>query len=63
VVLNVLITPSGQVEKVKILESSPPQIFDQVAVESVRLWQFEPAVYKGQAVRVWAKQKIGFDLS
>ncbi|MEW6683779.1 MAG: TonB family protein [Nitrospirota bacterium] len=63
VVLNVLITPSGDVEKVKVLESSPPQIFDQVAVDSVRQWQFEPAVYKGQPVRVWAKQKIGFDLS
>lgn len=63
VVLSVLITPSGEVEKVKILESNPPQIFDQVAVDSVRQWQFEPAMYKGQRVRVWAKQKIGFDLS
>jgi protein TonB len=63
VVLSVLITPSGEVEQVKILESSPPKIFDQVAVDSVRQWHFEPAVYKGQAVRVWAKQKIGFDLS
>jgi protein TonB len=63
VVLNVLITLSGDVEKVTILESSPPRIFDQVAVDSVRRWQFEPALYKGQRVRVWAKQKIGFDLS
>lgn len=63
VVLNLLITPSGEVERVKILESTPPDVFDQEAVESVRKWQFAPAKYKGEHVRVWAKQKIRFDLS
>ena len=63
VLVSVLITSAGDVEKVQVLESSPPQIFDQAAVDFVRHWQFEPAVYKGQRVKVWAKQRIGFDLS
>jgi protein TonB len=62
VLLSVLIGPTGQVEKVKVLESSPPGIFDDVAVAGVQGWKFEPASYKGEAVRVWATQKVRFDL-
>jgi protein TonB len=63
VVLNLLIGPSGQVEQVKVLESTPPDVFEQAAVDGVRLWQFEPGLYKGQRVKVWARQTIRFDLS
>ncbi|MDZ7829414.1 MAG: TonB family protein [Halofilum sp. (in: g-proteobacteria)] len=37
-------------------------MFEREALESVRNWQFEPARYQGQRVRVWARQKIRFDL-
>jgi protein TonB len=50
------------VEKVKVLESSPPGVFDDVAAQGVQGWKFEPASYKGEAVRVWATQKVRFDL-
>jgi protein TonB len=62
VLLSVLIGPTGQVEKVKVLEASPPGIFDDAAVMGVQGWKFEPASYKGEAVRVWATQKVRFDL-
>jgi protein TonB len=62
VLLSVLIGPTGQVEKVKVLESSPPGVFDDVAAQGVQGWKFEPASYKGEAVRVWATQKVRFDL-
>ncbi len=62
VLLSVLIGPTGQVEKVKVLEASPPGIFDDAAVLGVQGWKFEPASYKGEAVRVWATQKVRFDL-
>lgn len=62
VLLSVLIGPTGQVEKVKVLEASPPGIFDDAAVLGVQGWRFEPASYKGEAVRVWATQKVRFDL-
>jgi len=62
VVLNLLIDQTGKIQNVKLLESSPPGIFDDVAIEGVHSWKFEPAVYQGKKVQVWAKQKIRFDL-
>lgn len=62
VLLSVLIGPTGQVERAKVLESSPPGVFDDVAVQGVQGWKFEPASYKGEAVRVWATQRVRFDL-
>lgn len=63
VLLSVLIGPTGQVEKVKVLEAQPSGVFDDIAVSGVQGWKFEPATYKGENVRVWAKQRVRFDLS
>lgn len=62
VLMNLLISESGSVDRVKVLESSPAGVFDEVAVNGVKSWRFTPAQYQGQAVKVWAKQKIRFDL-
>ena len=62
VVLSLLISPAGQVEKVKVLESSPAGVFDDVAAAGVQNWKFEPATYRGENVRVWARQRVRFDL-
>lgn len=63
VVLSVLVETDGSVNQVQVLESSPSGIFDAAALQGIRAWHFEPAKYKGDTVRVWAKQKIRFDLS
>jgi protein TonB len=63
VILSLLIGPTGQVEKVKVLEAQPAGVFDEVAAAGVQTWKFEPASYKGENVRVWATQKVRFDLS
>ena len=63
VMLSLLISPTGQVEKVKVLEAEPAGIFEETAAAGVQGWKFEPASYKGEAVRVWAKQRVRFDLS
>jgi protein TonB len=63
VLLSVLISPTGQVEKVKVLEAQPVGVFDEVATAGVQNWKFEPATYKGENVRVWARQRVRFDLS
>jgi protein TonB len=62
VVLSVLIGPTGAVERVKVLESQPAGVFDDTAVAGVQSWKFEPASYKGENVRVWATQKVSFNL-
>lgn len=62
VVLSIVVTKAGDVEDAKVLESKPPGAFDEVALENIRSWQFDPAEYQGQAVRVRVRQKISFDL-
>jgi protein TonB len=62
VILSLLIGPTGQVEKVKVLEAQPAGVFDEVAAAGVQGWKFEPASYQGENVRVWATQKVRFDL-
>ena len=63
VVVSLLIGESGDVQRVRVLESEPGGVFEEVAVEAIRGWRFEPARYQGESVRVWARQRIQFDLS
>lgn len=63
VLLNLLVDTKGEVQDIKLLGSEPSGIFDQVAMESVREWSFDPATYKGNPVKVWVKQKISFNLN
>ncbi len=62
VTLRVLIGTAGKVEKVKVEDSNPAGVFDEAASQAVRDWQFEPALYRGEKVRVWAKQTVRFNL-
>ena len=63
VVLSLLISAAGEIEKVQVLEAEPAGIFEESAKEGVRNWRFEPAQYQGRNVKVWAKQRIRFDLT
>lgn len=63
VVLSILVSEKGSVDQVQVLESNPAGVFDSAALQGIRSWRFEPAKYKGEVVRVWAKQRIRFDLS
>jgi len=63
VVFSLLIGSTGEIEQLEIVESYPEGVFDEVATQGINQWRFEPAMYQGQAVRAWAKQRIRFDLS
>jgi protein TonB len=63
VVLSLLIGLTGEIEQVEVVESYPEGTFDEAALAGVRQWRFDPALYQGQAVRAWARQRIRFDLS
>lgn len=63
VVLSLLISAAGEIEKVQVLEANPAGTFEDSAVQGVRGWRFEPAQYQGRNVKVWAKQRIRFDLT
>ena len=63
VLMNLLISKDGSVELAKVIASSPAGVFDQAALRGVRSWRFAPAKYKGNPVKVWAKQKVRFDFN
>ena len=62
VLLSLLVDKTGNVQEARVLESDPPGVFDNAAVEGVRGWQFEPGQYKGEPVRTWVQQRIAFRL-
>ncbi len=63
VTLSLLIGTSGQVERVKVLDAQPKGVFEEAAESAVRSWNYEPAMYKGEKVKVWARQILNFNLS
>jgi protein TonB len=62
VILSLLISASGEIEKVEVLEAAPAGVFEASALAGIRDWRFEPAQYQGRSVKVWARQRIRFDL-
>jgi TonB family protein len=63
VTVNILVNKEGEVEQVKLLDSRPEGVFDQVTLAAVQSWSFRPAEYKGQFVSVWVKQKLKFQVN
>lgn len=61
--VRVLIDVDGRVLQVVILEESPRGVFGTAAVEAIRQWQFQPAMYHKRAVQVWAIQRVQFELT
>lgn len=60
--MKILIDANGDVETVKIQNSSNSIILDKAAVEYTKQIKFIPAQRDSQAVSVWSKWKIIFDL-
>ena len=62
VTARLLIDSEGRIKRVRLVEASPEDVFDEVALNALNRWSFEPATYQGQAVHVWARQTIEFAL-
>lgn len=62
VVVGALVTATGSVGRVSVVESQPAGVFDDVAMNFVRGWQFQPARYKGETVQTWVEQRVTFKL-
>ena len=60
VVVRVLIGPNGQALDVILQRSSGFDRLDQVSIESVRGWRFDPAAYRGASETLWVQIPINF---
>lgn len=60
VVVRVLIGPEGQPLEVVLQRSSGFDRLDQISLETVRTWRFDPALYPGATETRWAHIPINF---
>lgn len=58
--LSLLVGVDGAVRDAKVLQSSPPEIFDMAALDAVRQWRFSPAMYEGRPVPIRVTQTLRF---
>lgn len=63
VVFNYLVSASGEVVEVEIVDAQPPRIFERVVLKEVRKWKYLPRLVNGepQATRV-TERKYVFEL-
>lgn len=62
VVLDISLNERGQVISIKVASATPPNVFDNAAIEAVQKWSFEPAIVDGRPVPTILKQKVNFEL-
>ncbi len=62
VLFKLQVSRAGRVERVWVLESDPPGIFEAAAEKAVRQYSFSPARFKGRVVPVLCSQKLIFKL-
>ena len=63
VTYSLLIGTDGRVERIKVATASPMGVFEQEGQNALSQWEFEPATFQGNPVRVWATQTLRFELN
>lgn len=63
VLLNLLVGSNGNVEKVRLLQSSGYAILDDAAIDSLSDWLFVPTMLDGKPVAYWYAQYVAFQLT
>ncbi|MFN3919007.1 MAG: TonB family protein [Methylohalobius sp.] len=62
VVVEFTVTERGEVQDPAIVEASPPGVFEQAVLQSVRRWRFRPKEKDGKPIAVRARQPLEFKL-
>ena len=62
VTLSFVVDVDGSVQDVHVVESDPPEVFDDAAIEAARTWRFEPGRDEGNPVAVRVRQTLRFSL-
>jgi protein TonB len=60
--MSVFVNEAGGVEQVRVLDATPRGIFEGVAEEAIKSWEFQPGVYQGESVAGWITQTFRFEL-
>jgi protein TonB len=60
--LGFTVATDGTVYNVEILDSTPGTVFDQVAIDAVSEWRFEPPIENGSPVEKVTAVRMAFNL-
>lgn len=61
--LKILLSASGEIGRVRVVDAKPRGMFEDAAMEAVRQWEFDPALYQGSPVETWMDQTVRFELN
>jgi TonB family protein len=62
VMVEFIVDTRGETRDIHVVESTPPQVFDQAVVNAVSHWRYAPMIVSGSAVEVPVKTRIRFEL-
>ncbi len=62
VIFSLVVKADGSPGDIRVLEAEPPGVFEEVAMQALRQWRFEPGIYEGQPVNARIRQPFEFVL-
>jgi periplasmic protein TonB len=62
VIVQYVVDKRGYTQDIKVTQSTPPGVFDDAAIDSIRRWRYRPAQYHGRPVEVPVRTLIRFVL-
>ena len=62
VTIEYIVDTNGDPRDVRVVDASPPGVFDHAAIQAVKHWHYEPVVANGAPVEVPVRTAIRFEL-
>jgi protein TonB len=62
VTVEFTVDAKGDTRNVHVVESSPPGVFDRVAIAAIKRWRYQPAMVNGAPVEVPFRTAVRFEL-
>jgi len=62
VTIEYIVDTNGDPRDVRVVEATPPGVFDKAAISAVKHWHYEPVVANGSPVEVPVRTAIRFEL-
>jgi TonB family protein len=62
VTLEYTVDTRGAPRDIRVIEATPPGMFDQAAINSVKHWRYAPVIVNGAAVEVPIRTRVRFEL-
>ena len=60
--LQYTVDVKGETRDIRVVEATPPGVFDQAAIGALKHWRFAPTIVNGTAVEVPTRTLLRFEL-